>query len=276
MSMEINSLTKKLLFNTIRVDTVLEDGSEGSGTAFVVNHQHSRGQFTFIVTNRHLVDGVRRGGLVFTQKENGQPVFGQRFQLNIEDFPQAWFMHPDPEVDLAIVPMRPLEQAALDQGVELYYHPIDSRLAPDAATLRALDALEDVLFVGYPSGVWDQVNLMPIMRRGTTATPMALDFEGRSEFLIDAAVYPGSSGSPVFVYQPETGRPIRDAGRRFLFAGVVAAVFFREEANHLVSVPVPANNHGMVMGSEMIDLGLVIKAQAVIEVMDAYLAHWRE
>jgi hypothetical protein len=276
MSMEINSLTKKLLFNTIRVDTVLEDGSEGSGTAFVVNHQHSRGQFTFIVTNRHLVDGVRRGGLVFTQKENGQPVFGQRFQLNIEDFPQAWFMHPDPEVDLAIVPMRPLEQAALDQGVELYYHPIDSRLAPDATTLRALDALEDVLFVGYPSGVWDQVNLMPIMRRGTTATPMALDFEGRAEFLIDAAVYPGSSGSPVFVYQPETGRPIRDAGRRFLFAGVVAAVFFREEANHLVSVPVPANNHGMVMGSEMIDLGLVIKAQAVIEVMDAYLAHWRE
>jgi hypothetical protein len=276
MSMEINSLTKKLLFNTIRVDTVLEDGSEGSGTAFVVNHQHSRGQFTFIVTNRHLVDGVRRGGLVFTQKENGQPVFGQRFQLNIEDFPQAWFMHPDPEVDLAIVPMRPLEQAALDQGVELYYHPIDSRLAPDAATLRALDALEDVLFVGYPSGVWDQVNLMPIMRRGTTATPMALDFEGRAEFLIDAAVYPGSSGSPVFVYQPENGRPIRDAGRRFLFAGVVAAVFFREEANHLVSVPVPANNHGMVMGSEMIDLGLVIKAQAVIEVMDAYLAHWRE
>jgi hypothetical protein len=39
---------------------------------------------------------------------------------------------------------------------------------------------------------------------------------------------------------------------------------------------VPANNHGMVMGSEMIDLGLVIKAQAVIEVMDAYLANWRE
>ena len=275
--MEINSITKKLLFNTIRVDTVLEDGSEGSGTAFVVSHAHPRGTTTFIVTNRHLVDGVRRGGLVFTQKRNGQPAFGERFQLNIEDFPQAWFMHPDPEVDLAIIPMRPLEQAAHDQGVELYYQVIDSRLAPDAAALRALDALEEVLFVGYPSGVWDQVNLMPILRRGTTATPMALDFEGRSEFLIDAAVYPGSSGSPVFVYQPETGRPGQGMGRsKFMFAGVVAAVFFREEANHLVPAPVPANNSAMVMGSEMIDLGLVIKAQAVLEVINAYLGKWVE
>jgi hypothetical protein len=103
---------------------------------------------------------------------------------------------------------------------------------------------------------------------------MALDFEGRQEFLIDAAVYPGSSGSPVFVYQPDALRPTQSVGKKFLFAGVVAAVFFREEANHLVSVPVPANNHGMVMGSEMIDLGLVIKAQAVIDVINAYLGKW--
>jgi S1-C subfamily serine protease len=273
---EINSITKKLLFNTVRVDTVLDDGSEGSGTAFVVSHAHARGPHTFIVTNRHLVEGVRRGGLVFTQKRNGQPAFGQRFQLNIEDFPHAWFTHPDPEVDLAVVPMRPLEQAAREQGVELYYHVIDSRLVPDAATLRALDALEEVLFVGYPSGVWDQVNLMPILRRGTTATPVALDFEGRPEFLIDAAVYPGSSGSPVFIYQPDVLRPTQSVGRKFLFAGVVAAVFFREEANQLIPAPVPANHCATVMGSEMIDLGLVIKAQAVIDVINAYLGKWAE
>jgi S1-C subfamily serine protease len=275
-TMEINSISKKLLFNTIRVDTVLEDGSEGSGTAFVVSHAHARGTHTFIVTNRHLVDGVRSGGLVFTQKRDGQPLIGQRFQVNIDDFPHAWFLHPDPEVDLAVVPMRPLEQAARDQGIELYYHAIDSRLAPDAATLRTLDALEEILFIGYPSGVWDHVNLMPILRRGTTATPMALDFEGRPEFLIDAAVYPGSSGSPVFIYQPELRRPSQSAGRSFLFAGVIAAVFFREEANQLVSGPVPANPSGTVMGSEMIDLGLVIKAQAVLDVMNAYLGRWAE
>jgi hypothetical protein len=139
-----------------------------------------------------------------------------------------------------------------------------------------MDALEEILFVGYPSGVWDQVNLMPILRRGTTATPIALDFEGKPEFLVDAAVYPGSSGSPVFVFQPEPLRPNHSVGRKFLFAGVIAAVFFREEANHIVPAPVPANTNTMVMGSEMIDLGLVIKAQAVIDVINAYLGKWAE
>jgi len=269
--MEINSTTKKLLFNTIRVDTVLDDGSEGSGTAFVVQHSHVGSNHNFIVTNRHLVEGVRRGGLVFTQKRGTRPLLGQGFQLNIEDFPRAWHLHPDPAVDLAIIPMQPLEQAARQQGIELYVQAIDSRLVPDEAATRALDALEEVLFVGYPSGVWDQVNLMPILRRGTTATPIALDFEGRAEFLIDAAVYPGSSGSPVFVYLPDGLRPSPSAGRRFLFVGVVAAVYFRQEANHLVAAPVPANHQGLVMGSEMIDLGLVIKSQAVLELIHHYL-----
>lgn len=269
--MEINSITKKLLFNTIRVDTELMDGSQGAGTAFVFSW--GTPAQTFVVTNRHLVENVRRGGLVFTHGKNRQPLIGQRFQLHIEDFSHAWFMHPDPEVDIAVVPMRPLEQAAREQGVALYYHSVDAQMFPDAAALRAFDALEEVLFIGYPSGVWDQLNLMPIMRRGTTATPMALDFEGRQEFLIDAAVYPGSSGSPVFIYQPQGLRPSLPGDRKLFFVGVVAAVFYREEANQLVPAPVPANNQPWVMGSEMIDLGLVIKAAAVVSAIEAYLWH---
>lgn len=277
--MDINSVTKRLLFNTVRIDTILEDGSEGSGTAFIVEHAHARGRRRFIVTNRHLVEGVRRGGVIFTRGHHGQPLIGQRFHLGIDEFPHAWFMHPDPAIDLAIVPLRPLEQAAQAQGIELYVHAVDTRLVPDAATIRAFDALEDVLFVGYPSGVWDQVNLMPILRRGTTATPMALDFEGRAEFLIDAAVYPGSSGSPVFVGQPERLRGAPTGDRRLLLAGVVSAVFFREEAQRLVPAPVPATvrrDLPLVMGAEMIDLGLVIKARAVTDVIEAYLARWAE
>jgi hypothetical protein len=278
--MDVNSVTKRLLFNTVRVDTVLEDGSEGSGTAFVVEHAHAGGHHRFIVTNRHLVEGVREGGLIFTQQRHGQPLLGQRFHVGIEEFPQAWFLHPDPAVDLAIVPLRPLEQAAQAQGVALYVQAVDTRQVPDAAATRALDALEEVLFVGYPNGVWDQVNLMPILRRGTTATPIALDFEGRAEFLIDAAVYPGSSGSPVFVYQPVRQRGGVGGGEpKLLLAGVVSAVFFREEAQRLVAAPVPArqaSRGGQTMGSEMIDLGLVIKAQAVVQVIEAYLKRWRE
>lgn len=272
--MDIDSTAKRLLFSTVRVDTVLEDGSEGSGTAFVVRHAHGRGVSDFVVTNRHLVEGVRRGGLVFTQKRQGRPAFGQRFQINIDEFPAAWFLHPDAQIDLALVPLAPLQQAAQQQGVELYVEPIDSRLIPDAATWQQFDALEDVLFVGYPSGVWDQINLMPILRRGTTATPAALDFEGQRQFLIDAAVYPGSSGSPVFIERRGPQPLRREATRDLLFAGVVAAVFFREEAHAIVPAPVPANNRGMALGVEMIDLGLIIKSDKVSELIHAYLQRW--
>jgi hypothetical protein len=268
--MEINSIAKRLLFSTVRVDTVLEDGSQGTGTAFVFDCIHNGRRHGFVVTNRHLAEGVRSGALVFTRKRDGQPIVGRGFRLDIEDFSQAWFYHPDPSVDLAVLPLHPLEAHIRAQGGEIFYQAIDGRLIPDAAMLDGLDALEQVVFVGYPSGVWDKANLMPIMRRGTTATPVFLDFEGRAEFLVDAAVYPGSSGSPVFLYDTDA-ISLRGPTRRFQFLGVVAAVFFKEEANQLVSAPIPASRQAAIYSSEMIDLGLVIKSAQVRAAAEAYL-----
>jgi len=272
--MQIDSAAKRLLFSTVRVDTELEDGSAGSGTAFVITHRHARGATPFIVTNRHLVEGVRRGGLIFTQQREGRPDFGRSFQLNIDDFSAAWFHHPDAETDLTIIPLRPLERAARDMGVELYYQSIDSRSIPDAAQVRDFDALEEILFVGYPSGIWDQVNLMPILRRGTTATPLELDFEGRKQFLIDAAVYPGSSGSPVFVVRDDPLRSRAEGARTIWFVGVVAAVFFRQEQDEIVSVPIPASRGSGAVTTEMIDLGLILKAESVRELADVFVTRW--
>jgi S1-C subfamily serine protease len=266
----VNTTYKRLLFHTLRVDTTLLDGSTGTGTAFVIAHPHARGQTLFVVTNRHIVEGVARGALVFAMAQGDRPVLGSRFELAIEDFSEAWVVHPDPSVDLAIMPLQPLLEAARSQGVEPFWQAVDTRQALTAEASEHLDALEDVLFVGYPSGVWDQTHGTPILRRGITATPPALDFEGRPEFLIDAAVYPGSSGSPVFIAsQSADGQP------RIGFAGVVAAVFFREEAHQLVPAPVPASHtQATVMGAEMIDLGLVIKASQVVGLAEHYLRQW--
>ena len=72
--------------------------------------------------------------------------------------------------------------------------------------------------------MYDQVNLIPITRTGMTATPLQLDYDGRPSFLIDASVFPGSSGSPVFVYKSGklgAGITTQDV---FVFVGVVAKV----------------------------------------------------
>jgi S1-C subfamily serine protease len=251
----VDTPAKRLLFHTVRVETTLADGGSGTGTAFVIEHVHARGRTRFVVTNRHLVDDVTQGALVFTLAHQGEPVLGSRFEVRIDEFAEAWQRHPDPAVDLAALPLAPLQQAAEQQGATLYVQPIASDRLADAARLAQLDALEEVWFVGYPSGVWDSVHALPILRRGTTATPLAVDFEGQPAFLVDAAVYPGSSGSPVFVRAAD--------GSGLWLAGVVAAVFFREESLRLTPAPVPAAAGLQAMGSEMIDLGLVIKAEAL-------------
>ena len=84
---------------------------------------------------------------------------------------------------------------------------------------------------------------------------LELDFEGRAEFLIDASVYPGSSGSPVFLYNPDFAR---DESKKFYFIGLISSVFFREEESTAATQACPTS-----ACAEMIDLGLVIKAQVV-------------
>lgn len=250
--MALNTLSKKLMFNTIRIDTVLDDGSEGAGTGFFFNCFLSERPYPFLVTNRHVVERAAVGRLSFTASHDGLPAIGDKIELDIGNFAQQWFYHPDPSVDLAILPVALIEQALAQEARQVYFHAIDINLIPTADELNNFDALEPVLFIGYPNGVWDHVNLMPIMRRGTTATAMQLDFEGRQEFLIDASVYPGSSGSPVFLYTPDFSQT--PSHRKFYFIGVISSVFYREEEGD--SCPTTGC-------SEMIDLGLVVKAQMV-------------
>ena len=69
-------------------------------------------------------------------------------------------------------------------------------------------------------------------------------------------------------------RPRGDSARTIWFAGVVAAVFFREEANQLVPGPVPAQTQVQTIGAEMIDLGLVIKSESVRGLIDSYVQKW--
>ncbi len=261
-----NTLSKQLMFSTVRVDTTSGDGMEGAGTAFVVTTQHQGLEHVFLVTNRHVVEGQRTGSLVFTCGDQGMPVVGRGFKIEIDDFEHAWVLHPDADVDLAITPLKPLEARVRAMHTEIYYHAIDLASIPNTQQSELFDALESVLFVGYPNGVWDKANLMPILRRGTTATPITLDFEGRAEFLIDAAVYPGSSGSPVFLLPQDSGAH----ARRLYFIGVISAVFFKEEAARIVSGPIPTQADTM-MYSEMIDLGLVIKSSEVHKLVKHFL-----
>jgi V8-like Glu-specific endopeptidase len=82
--------------------------------------------------------------------------------------------------------------------VSFFYMKTSTNLIPFPSTSDDLDAIERIIFVGYPNGMYDRKNYTPILRQGITATPFHLDYDGLPAFLIDASVFPGSSGSPVY------------------------------------------------------------------------------
>jgi hypothetical protein len=67
---------------------------------------------------------------------------------------------------------------------------------PTPEDLENISAIEDIYMVGYPIALWDPYNVLPLARKGVTATPYKYDFNGKKEFLVDISVFEGSSGSP--------------------------------------------------------------------------------
>lgn len=192
--MEPQTLAEELLFTTVRI--VTETASErGSGTGFVFLHQSDVEGNAYLVTNKHVVAEAQSGTVVFTAGENARPLVGKPRLLKSDEFGQMWHGHPDPDVDITIMPLFPRVDHMARLGMEVFFRAIPSGSIPDLSGSAHLDAMEEVLFVGYPNGLYDRKHLTPIVRRGITATPYQLDYQGKPNFLIDASVFPGSSGS---------------------------------------------------------------------------------
>lgn len=272
--MRVKTITEQLFFTTVRIDTAYQDGSSGSGTGFMFVCERNGQHFPFVVTNKHVVANAARGSITFLQGSNKEPVLGKGYKLEIQGWEDVWTGHPDSGVDIAVCPFEPLKKHAEQAGFELFYRVVSLDDIPSPADEKELDAIEPITFIGYPNGIWDSTNLLPVARRGTTASPIEVDFDGKPKFLIDASVFGGSSGSPVFVLNQgswESRNGEVKFGSRMYFVGVIAAVYFKTELNEVIPAPIPTQFLGLAKQQEMIDLGIVFKARTVVETIEFLL-----
>lgn len=269
--MEVKSLSENLFFTTARIDTETQDGSKGSGTGFFFTHKFNDQEYPFIVTNKHVVQDAVKGGITFLKRDGENPKLGEGHRIDFDNFESHWIGHPDANIDICVTPLVPLTNFMQKDNIEIFLRQVSTENIPTVDQIEEIDAFEEVVFVGYPNGIWDRENLIPIMRKGTTATPYAIDYEGERKFLIDASVFGGSSGSPVFIYKSGTygtkAGPAR-VGTKFHFIGVVASVYFKTSAHDIVSLPIPTNMRNVALDKEMIDLGIVFKAETVTETIE--------
>jgi Trypsin-like peptidase domain len=286
-------LTKgeELAYCTVRLEvtTALE---KSTGTGFFFRFEDGSKKCEVIVTNRHVVEGALSIRFYLT-KADGEVPGTTHNTFDLSNLGSYWTNHPDPNIDLAVMPASPLLESVARVGFKPFVRMFRQIDVATDADLRKLSPGDDILMIGYPVGIWDSVNNAPIFRKGIAATHPGKHYEGKPEFLIDAASFPGSSGSPVVVhdliYYDRDKHAIawNTSGSRTKLLGILHSVvqYTAEGEIQIVPVPttiapapvptaiaptatapVPTVNKPIVLTPLMANIGVIVRAEKLFDI----------
>lgn len=194
------TLAEQLLYTTIKLIAFKNGNPISTGTGFMFGFAKNGDQMVpCIVTNKHVVNGADmiRARLHFGK--DGKPA-GEFVNCDFDISGGVPFWHPNPDIDLCAFVYAEIIRQAETQGKAIFFRHLDMNIVPENDDWEYFDALEEVMMIGCPNGLSDEVNNLPISRRGITATSLTKDYNGKPEFMVDMACFPGSSGSPIFLY----------------------------------------------------------------------------
>ena len=266
------TISEKLSYSTIRIECTFPNGAKGTGTGFFfsfLQNKETGEHIPVIITNKHVIEGAIKGKLIFTKaSDKNEPLDTEHITIDIGDFGTSWVYHDDPNVDLCAFPIAEILVHFQSRNEKVFYLPLVKELIPSNEIIEDTTALEEIVMIGYPNGIWDTFNNKPILRRGITATHPKFDYCGRKEIMIDAACFPGSSGSPVFILNEgvfRTKQTPLSAGDRFIFLGVLYAGPQHNAQGEIEIVDVPTIQKPITISRIPNNLGLVIKAERILE-----------
>ena len=272
--MKVETVTEHMLFSTVRLEAVNPTGT-GSGTGFLFSYRVGDIESIFIVTNKHVVENASAVHFFFTKGTGTKPLIGQRLDVAIAPLQTPWHGHSDPQIDIAIFPLKPILQPLEANGETPFFRTITHTSILEPEEIEELDPLEQVIFLGHPNGFYDTANLTPIFRRGMTATPPQLNYCGRPTFLIDASVFGGSSGSPVFLDithgHVDRRGAIELGPRRTYLLGILAAVHIRQDYEPLTTRTIATAQVPATRITQMLDLGIVFRASLIVDTVEDFL-----
>ncbi len=250
-----NSMSDQIYYSTVRI--TCEDGT--GGTAFFVGTNNLYPEFgkIFLVSNNHVVRKMQKFSITFHIGDRPIPedktgTYEHKFkQLKWQNI---WKSHTDPEVDIAVMDFTPFLYELAQMGKYIYFKALPLDQIPVTEKINSIKSIEEITFVGYPAGLIDEVNNLPIARKGHLATPLHENFNGKPLFLVDASVFGGSSGSPVCIlndggsYSYSNGNTIFNS-RFYLIGTLFETTFQRHDGQN-------------------IDLGRVWKSQTILETIE--------
>lgn len=255
-----------LLFTTVRLEN-----SNGIGTGFIygIRKDGNLGE-PIIITSKHVMNN------------SNSCIFNLHFK-NDDESPSDSFTTIDyfnidvinhPQYDLCCFGFGGVIQQAIDKFKRnIYFKCLDENQIWSDDKLVGLKAVEDIVMYGYPNGLYDQKHMLPLIRKGITAYHPCLDFNGESVGVIDAACFPGSSGSPIFIMN-ENMVPEKDGNvslaRRLILLGVLYGGPTMTAEGELDIVNIPTSKNIISKTNIMMNIGYYVKAKEILKLAEMY------
>lgn len=267
------SHSEQLSYSTIRIECQYIDGSSGTGTGYfflLKEDEAAKTHVPVVITNKHVVKNSKQIRFLFTKaNSSNEPLDQEHFDIFFDSPSFPIFNHPEIDVDLCAIPIQPFIEEAKNRDEMLFYIPLNKSILPTKEQIENFSAMEEIIMIGYPNGIWDTKNNKPIFRKGVTATHPNFDYNGKKEFLIDAACFPGSSGSPVFIFNEGGYRDKKGntyiGQSRIILLGTLYAGPQQTTTGEIRVIDVPTSQKAISVSNIPINLGLIIKSERIIE-----------
>lgn len=155
---------------------------------------------TYVVTNRHILEEMDTAYLRFNPEAN-EPAREFGIPLQNPDGSRIWVAHPDPSVDVAVLPIN--LGALAQEHIRFSYflsdvHALDMNKAAELGLTEG----DGVYVLGFPMGLVGGARNFVIVRQGSIARIRDALAGASKEFLVDATIFQGNSGGPV-ISKPE-------------------------------------------------------------------------
>ncbi len=197
-------LNNEILKTVVTINT-LNDKKEFIciGTGFIVGYPNKASgaedrRFSFIITNRHVLDGVSDFVISVNKKSGGIA----NFDLNVSNLLKAnhLFFHSNSNIDICAISIN------IDFMVKNEGEVKNINIFKQAFTINEMKSYpiyegNPVYSIGFPMNLVDRDSKHPIVRGGIISRISNLYNKPKSEkvFLVDSFTFPGNSGSPVFL-----------------------------------------------------------------------------
>lgn len=242
----------------------LEDKSQNSSQHKITN--------AWLVTNRHVIlPGIDKqeffpDSFSFNLRKqiNGQVVW-DTVKFDKDELLKRARFHPDGDVDVGIIQIFDiLKDKKRDKQHVVGFSVHKDNLPGGKDQQITMEVTDDVSVIGYPHGFYDEFNMFPIVKSGTIATRWGAHFNRHPYFLIDAKLFPGSSGS-IVVSKPKDvmakeGQILTSKEKNFAFLGIFSGEPFYEQA------PIESDELTIILKSKF-NVGIVWYGYLVEEII---------